>query len=110
MDSQGKVLAAGVPNWSGVRILAGLELIVNMLKNVAQNAGVKFSGMGIGSTGPVDPFTGDFGEVDFLPKWRGKSLVKDLERIFNVRPPWKMTGTPERWARRAGAQAKTSLA
>ena len=40
--------------------------------------------MGIGSTGPVDPFTGDFGEVDFLPKWRGKSLVKDLARIFKV--------------------------
>ena len=40
--------------------------------------------MGIGSTGPVDPFTGDFGEVDFLPKWRGRSLVKDLARIFKV--------------------------
>jgi glucokinase len=55
-----------------------------MLKDVVRNAGVELSGVGIGSTGPVDPFAGDFGELDFLPKWRGKSLVKDLARIFNV--------------------------
>jgi len=55
-----------------------------MLRDVERKAGLQLSGVGIGSTGPVDPFSGDFGEVDFLPKWRGKSLVKDLERIFNV--------------------------
>jgi glucokinase len=59
-------------------------MIVSMLKDVARNSGVELSGVGIGSTGPVDPFTGDFGEVDFLPKWRGQSLVKDLARIFNL--------------------------
>ena len=34
--------------------------------------------------GRLSHSTGDFGEVDFLPKWRGKSLVKDLARIFKV--------------------------
>jgi len=43
-----------------------------------------FPAWGLVPTGPVDPFTGDFGELDFLPKWRGKSLVKDLARVFNV--------------------------
>jgi glucokinase len=85
VDSAGKVLAAEEsPTGAECEYARGLDLIANMLKNVSQNAGVKFSGVGIGSTGPVDPFTGDFGEVDFLPKWRGKSLVKDLARIFNV--------------------------
>src|SRR5438270_1109468 len=27
---------------------------------------------------------GEFGDVDFLPGWRGKSPVKDLAQIFNV--------------------------
>ncbi len=50
-----------------------------------KKAGVELTGIGIGSTGPVDPMRGEFGDVDFLPGWRGKSPVKDLAQIFNVR-------------------------
>ena len=28
---------------------------------------------------------GEFGDVDFLPGWRGKSPVRDLAQIFNLR-------------------------
>ena len=85
VDSQGKVLASREsPTGADCEYAHALDIIVHMLKEVERNAGLQLSGVGIGSTGPVDPFSGDFGEVDFLPKWRGKSLVKDLERMFNV--------------------------
>jgi glucokinase len=85
VDSQGKVLSSQEsPTGSDCEYAHGLDIIVSMLKDVVRNTGVELSGVGLGSTGPVDPFTGDFGELDFLPKWRGKSLVKDLARIFNV--------------------------
>lgn len=46
--------------------------------------GTKLTGIGIGSTGPVDPFTGEIGEVNFFPAWRGNNPVADLARIFGV--------------------------
>jgi glucokinase len=62
-----------------------IELIAHMLRKTVQRAGAELSGIGIGSTGPVDPLLGEFGDVDFLPGWRGKSPVKDLAQVFNVR-------------------------
>jgi glucokinase len=63
----------------------GLAAIASMLRETATIAGVEITGIGIGSTGPVDPFTGKFGEVDFLQDWRGQNPVEDLARMFNVR-------------------------
>lgn len=63
----------------------GLKQMTAMLRKTAQDAGVEIKGIGIGSTGPVDPFTGELGEVDFLPGWRGKNPVRDLEDAFNVK-------------------------
>ena len=84
VDNQGKVLskmeAPTDPNYS-----KGLKLIATMLRKTAEQARTSISGIGIGSTGPVDPFTGEFGEVDFLPGWRKKSLVQDLAQIFQVK-------------------------
>jgi len=62
-----------------------LDRIASMLRETARNAGAQISGIGIGSTGPLYPFTGEFGDVDFLHGWQGKNPVQDLERIFNVR-------------------------
>jgi glucokinase len=56
-----------------------------MLRGTALQAGAELSGIGIGSTGPVDPIRGEFGDVDFLPGWRGKNLVRDLEQAFHLR-------------------------
>jgi glucokinase len=85
VDDDGKVLSASQsPTGPDCEYTQALELVGSMLQDAARNTGVQISGIGIGSTGPVDPFTGEFGEVDFLPKWRGKSLVKDLARIFGV--------------------------
>jgi len=62
----------------------GLAAVASMLRETAREAGVEITGIGIGSTGPVDPFTGQFGEVDFLPGWHGQNPVKDLARMFKV--------------------------
>lgn len=63
----------------------GWKLLSACLQRTARNARAEISGIGIGSTGPVHPFTGEFGDVDFLPHWRGKNPVEDLARIFKVR-------------------------
>ena len=56
-----------------------------MLRAALSSAGVELTGIGIGSTGPVDPFTGEIGDVNFFPEWRGNNPVADLARIFGVR-------------------------
>src|SRR5229473_1164052 len=96
VDIGGTKIAVGMVNDSG-QILSrqesptdadsyanGLSTTTRMLRETARLAGVEITGIGIGSTGPVDPFTGRFGEVDFLPGWRGQNPVEDLARIFEV--------------------------
>jgi glucokinase len=84
VDDAGKVLARMQAPTDPDRYSDGIELIARMLRETAQKAGAQITGIGIGSTGPVDPMRGEFGDVDFLPGWRGKSPVKDLAQIFNV--------------------------
>src|ERR1700737_3931180 len=61
-----------------------LDRTVAMLRAAAASTGVELGGIGIGSTGPVYPFTGEIGDVSFFPQWRGQNPVKDLEKIFGV--------------------------
>jgi glucokinase len=63
---------------------SALERTVAMLKTVVAESGITLQGIGIGSTGPVYPFTGEFGDVNFFPHWRGQNPVKDLQKIFGV--------------------------
>jgi len=84
VDENGRVLSKMESPTDPERYADGLDRIAAMLRDTAKNAGVEISGIGIGSTGPVDPIAGEFGDVDFLPGWRQKRLVADLERIFNV--------------------------
>ena len=95
VDIGGTKIAVGMVNDSGKVLTrtqtatdphdyaAGIEQIASMLRKAAADAG-EISGIGIGSTGPVDPMDGEFGDVDFLPGWRGKKIVNDLAEIFNV--------------------------
>jgi len=96
VDIGGTKIAVGMVNDSG-QVLSrlespsdansyanGLSTTTRMLREAASIARVDITGIGIGSTGPVDPVTGRFGEVDFLPGWRGQNPVEDLARIFNV--------------------------
>ena len=85
VDDTGRVLSKlESPTDAHRGYLNGLERIIGMLRETAQHAGVQISGIGIGSTGMVLPSSGAFGDVDFLPGWRGNNPVEDLARALNV--------------------------
>ena len=97
VDIGGTKIAAGIVDDDG-RVRARLQCptdvsggypqalanIRNMLETTARTAEADISGIGIGSTGPVDPLTGKFGEVNFFPKWKDENPVEDLAAIFHV--------------------------
>ncbi len=86
VDEQGKVLARReVATGPESTYSAGLESILVMLREMAKSARVEITGIGIGSTGPVDPLTGELGEVDFLPHWRRQNPVQDLAKLLGVK-------------------------
>jgi glucokinase len=85
VDDNGKVLAQTQAPTDPDHYDNGIQLIARMLRETAQSAGVELRGIGIGSTGPVDPMRGEFGDVDFLPGWRGKNPVRDLAEMFDLR-------------------------
>lgn len=63
---------------------AGLDKICGMLHEVASKAGTKIRGIGIGSTGMLDPIRGELLDADFLPGWERKNPVQDLQSKFGV--------------------------
>ncbi len=65
--------------------ISALERITAMLQEAAREADCEISGIGIGSTGPISPITGEFGNVNFFPAWEGENPVRDLEKKFHVR-------------------------
>jgi len=85
VDESGKVFAKDeIVTGPESNYSAGLESIVTMLREMEQRARVEIAGIGIGSTGPVDPITGELGDLDFLPHWRRKNPVRDLGKLFGV--------------------------
>ena len=84
VDELGQVITRAQTPTDATHYPNGLEAIVKMLRQAEAGTGEKISGIGIGATGPVDPIRGEFGDVDFLPGWRGKNLVKDLAQRFGV--------------------------
>lgn len=86
VDANGKILAKlETPTDAARAYPDGLRHMVRMLSEAAKQANTELSGIGIGSTGWVYPFTGEFGDVDFLPEWKGCNPVNDLAREFGVR-------------------------
>jgi glucokinase len=85
VDENGKVLAKNeMVTGPESNYSSGLESIVSMLREMEQRARVEIAGIGMGSTGPVDPIAGELGDLDFLPHWRRKNPVQDLSRLFGV--------------------------
>ena len=86
VDNDGRVLSqAECPTDAERGYAEALKRIEHLLRAMLTAAGGELAGIGIGSTGPVDPLTGEFGDVNFFPTWRGQNLVVDLARIFGVR-------------------------
>ncbi|MFZ1129912.1 MAG: ROK family protein [Terriglobales bacterium] len=85
VDGEGRVLArTESPTDAEGGYEEALARIEHGLHAMMSATGVELSGIGIGSTGPVDPFTGEFGDVNFFPTWSGRNPVADLARIFGV--------------------------
>lgn len=85
VDESGRVLARGEANtqtaggWS-----QAFARIAGMLRDAAHKASATIVGIGIGSTGPVDPLAGKFQQLDTIPQWSGASPVDDFAREFGV--------------------------
>jgi glucokinase len=85
VDEAGSVLSKReLPTGSSSTYSSGIAGIQRMLRETAQEASAQITGIGIGSTGPLNPVTGQLGEVDFLPSWRHNNPVQDLEDTFGV--------------------------
>src|SRR5262245_57156144 len=85
VDDSGKVLSrVETPTNECGAYGAGIVHVASMLREASRLAGVPLTGVGIGSTGWVHPFTGEFGDVDFFPGWKGCNPVKDLQREFGI--------------------------
>ena len=85
VDSDGRVLARQECQTGAEGSYAdALQRITEMLRAAAKTAKAQISGIGIGSTGPVYPLTGEFGEVNFFPHWRGQNPVANLAQTFQV--------------------------
>jgi glucokinase len=85
VDAEGRVLTRSqVPTNADAGYRSAFASVVRMLRSAEKETGQKITGIGIGSTGPVYPLTGEFGDVNFFPSWNGENPVKDLENAFHV--------------------------
>jgi len=85
VDDQGRVLArAQVPTNAEAGYRSAIDAVIYMLRAAEKTTGHRISGIGIGSTGPIYPLTGEIGDVNFFPNWKGENPVNDLERAFGV--------------------------
>jgi len=85
VDDSGRVVARReTPTSAELGYAKALDRASGLLRQVEQAAGAEITGIGIGSTGPIDPFTGEIGDVNFLPGWQGCNPVEDLSRLFRV--------------------------
>lgn len=101
VDSNGRVVSRlEAPTEAERGYAVGLQKITKMLREILGKTGVKICGVGIGSTGMLDPISGEWTDVDFLPGWEGKNPVEDLSREFGVSAAMENDGD-------AGALAET---
>jgi len=85
VDAQGRILAkAEIPTHAELGYAPALARIAELLRSIVRECGAAVEGIGVGSTGPIDPATGVYGEVGTLPGWRGSPLMADLEREFGL--------------------------
>ena len=60
------------------------DRILEILRKQVQQTDAGLMGIGIACTGPVDPITGELGDVNTLPGWQGWNPVQELAEAFGV--------------------------
>jgi glucokinase len=97
VDIGGTKIAVGLVDESG-RVATGQEIptnpregfeaamvrVIAALKALLRATGCTLTGIGIGCTGPVDPFSGALGNVNLMPEWEGGNPVERLSAEFGV--------------------------
>jgi len=94
IDIGGTKIAAGLVDHRG-RVLARLEqptapergfqdALARMTRMLHEVTGDRIDGIGIGCTGPVDPFRGTIENASLLPGWQGAELASRLADQFGV--------------------------
>ncbi len=79
IDAAGQLLAREeMPTAPGRGFDDAMERVAAMLGRFRQQIDQPMRGVGIGCTGPVDPFRGTIGDVDFLPGWKDANPVAAL--------------------------------
>ena len=85
VDDQGQVISRlETPTSAECGYAAALKRTIELLRDAAHTANCEITGIGIGSTGPIDPITGMIGNVNHFPRWEGENPVCDLESRFHV--------------------------
>lgn len=67
------------PTMAGRKPLEAVQQMAVYLHQGMAETGVRLEGVGIGATGPVDPRSGEFGNVEFLPGWEGFNIVQAVQ-------------------------------
>ena len=73
-----------IPSNPELGVEAGISKIIKTLRTLTLQADEALQGIGIGCTGPVYPFTGELGRIEFLPGWEGVNLVQKIQDVFDV--------------------------
>jgi glucokinase len=60
------------------------DRMLKTLRAQVQKTGVEVTGAGVACTGPVDPITGELGDVNTLPGWLGWNPAQELSEAFGV--------------------------
>lgn len=97
VDDDGRLLAKDViPTNPRGGFPAAMQRVTFMLSGLSRQAGCRPAGIGIGSTGPVDPISGIYSRPDLLPGWDAQPLTETLAHL---------TGLPARVENDADAHA-----
>jgi len=85
VDHNGKLLARReMPTQADLGPQNAVSRINLALHDALKECGENLIGIGIGSTGPVYPMTGEIGKLDFLPGWEGFKIVRELSNAFDL--------------------------
>lgn len=85
-DESGHVVARSeIPTRPEAGFSCAMEHVVELLSTALRETGSQLLGIGIGCTGPVDPFTGALGNVNFFSSWQGCNPLSVMSNAFGVR-------------------------
>lgn len=74
VEAGGRLLARGeTPTQPGAGFEAAMLRVAGLFESFGVGGRTALAGIGIGCTGPVDPFSGCIGAVEFLAGWQGCS-------------------------------------